>query len=345
MKYIKLGGTGLVVSKTAIGTVPIQRLDTADSVSLMRSAYEGGISYFDTSDNYTGSEEKLGAALKDVREKVIISTKVSTTGYEKAKEGIQQSLKRLNTSYIDIIQLHNPSVVPVENDPVSAYAALVEAKNQGYVRHIGFTNHDLQRAIEAAKSGLFETIQYPLNYLSGEKDEELIRLCAEKNIGLIAMKPFAGGMIKDPELTFMYFRAHENVVPIYGIQRMSELTVLLELEQNPPEPDEHMRQWIEQGRKNFAGLFCRGCDRCAKVCPQNIRVGYASRIGDFFYRNPVGKYLTYQWFEEMQRVPACTGCGECTRSCPFGLDLREAIQKNHAVFMDFWSRKEQYGVK
>ncbi len=146
-------------------------------------------------------------------------------------------------------------------------------------------------------------------------------------------------------LSDLYFRARENVVPIYGIQRMSELNILLELEESPPELDEHMRQWIELGKKNFGGLFCRGCDRCAGVCPQNIRVGYASRIGDFFYRSPVEKYLTYKWFEEMQRVPNCTGCGECIRHCPFGLDLREAMKKNYAVFMDFWSRKEKYGVK
>ncbi|GHV87210.1 aldo/keto reductase [Spirochaetia bacterium] len=344
MEFVTLGITGLRVSKTAIGTVPLQRLTEQEAARLMRSAYDGGITYFDSADAYTGSEYKLGLAVHDVRDKVVISTKASTADYAEALKRIEKSLRDLNTDYIDIIQLHNPKTLPDPNDRSGAYAALVEAKQKGQVRHIGFTTHDLERASAAARSGLFETVQYPLSYLSGEKDEELIALCREKNIGLIAMKPFAGGMIRNPALSFLYFRAHENVVPIYGIQRQSELEALLELERNPPALDAQMRLLLRKGRDEFEKLFCRGCDRCQAACPQGIRPGYAGRMGDFLYRNPPHKYLTASWHVEMLKVPSCTGCGACVKTCPFGVDLRGKMKESHEIFMDLWTRYKRAGI-
>jgi len=344
MKYVRMGSTGLTVSKTAIGTVPLQRLDVADAVKLMRNAYDAGITFFDSADNYVGSEAKLGIALAGVRSEVVISTKASTQKGNAVMAHIEKSLQDLKTDYIDIIQMHNPKILPDANDPDGAYAALVSARQKGYVRHIGFTSHDLQMAIRAAESGLFETVQYPLNYLSGEKDEELIRLCDQKGIGLIAMKPFAGGMIRNPTLTFMYFRSHENVVPIYGIQRQSELDILIELEEHTPAFDVNLRQLTEKGKAEFQSLFCRGCDRCLENCPQGIRPGYMGRIGDFLYRNPPYKYLTMEWYQQVLKIPSCIACGECVKSCPFGVDLRSRMKECYDVYMDLWSHKEDFGV-
>jgi len=336
MKMVELGKTGLKVSKTAIGTVPLQRLGFDESVRLLRECYEQGINFFDTSDNYGGSDEKVGAAFAG--RDVVIATKVSTEKYDAAKASIENSLKALRVEAIALVQLHNPK--QIDN---GALEAVQEAKRKGYVRHIGFTTHDLKRAMAAAQSGLFDTIQYPLNFLSGEKESELISLCNSLGMGLIAMKPFAGGMITEPAYSFAYFR-QRNVVPIYGIQRKSELDALIALENAPPNmEDETFRKQYEAERVRLAQQFCRGCDRCAGVCPAGIDVNYAGRIGDFFYRNPPSKYLKDDsWYNKMQYVKECTNCGKCVGVCPFGSDMRQPMKRSYEIFMQFWQRRKEY---
>ena len=340
MKYVRLGKSGLTVSKTAIGTVPLQRLSEDAAVSLVRKAYAGGITFYDTADNYSNSELRLGLALEPVRHAVVIATKVSVHGYDAAKKAIEQSLCNLRTDYIDLVQLHNPPAMPQNSDNNDAYAALRDAWQKGYIRAIGFTTHNQDLAEEAARSSLFSTIQYPLNYLSSDRDDSWIRACSDCNIGIIAMKPFAGGMIRDAELTFAYFRSREAVVPIYGIQRLSELQVLLELEANPPVMDALMQQRIRQNQKLLQPLFCRGCDRCASACPQGIRPGYMGRIGDFLYRNRTDLYLTAAWHQEVEKITSCTQCGRCVQICPNGCDLRKKMQESRAVFLDHWQRRQ-----
>ena len=342
MKYVRLGKTDLTVSKTAIGTVPIQRLSRGDAVKLMRSAFDGGINFFDTADNYEKSEEKLGYAFESNRHDIVISSKVSVTKYDDAMTHLTNSLRDLKTDYIDIMQLHNPKNVPDGALKDDALAALRDAKEKGYIRHIGYTSHDLQRATESVTGGNFETLQYPLNNLSGEKDDELLGLCAKNDVGVIAMKPFAGGMIRMPELPFLYFRSKENVVPIYGVQRQSELDALLEMENSDFEMDKFWEIRMEEYRKNYRKLFCRGCDRCLSACPQGIRPGYMGRIGDFLYRNAPPKYLSETWHKQVQDIPKCTGCGSCVAACPFGCDLREKMKESYDVFMSFWNEREKY---
>jgi len=339
---VELGETGLIVSKTAIGTVPLQRLGFEESIELLRECYEQGVNFFDTSDNYDGSDEKIGAAFAKTnlhkKPEVVIATKISTERYDEARVSIEKSLKASRTDCIAIAQLHNP-----KSYETGALEAAQEAKRKGYIRHIGFTTHDLERAMCAAKSGLFDTIQYPLNFLCGEKEEELISLCDKLGVGLIAMKPFAGGMITEPAFTFAYFR-QRNVVPIYGIQSKSELDALITLENAPPNmADKEFGKQYEMERERLAQQFCRGCDRCAGVCPAGIDVNYAGRIGDFFYRNPPSKYLKDDsWYKKMRCVLDCTNCGKCVGACPFSSDMRQAMKRSYEIFMDFWARRREY---
>jgi len=336
MKIVELGRTGLMVSKTAIGTVPLQRLGFDESVQLLHECHEQGINFFDTSDNYGGSDEKVGAALagKDV----VIATKISTENYDAAKASIEKSLKALQTEAIALVQLHNP-----DRYDTGALEAVQEAKRKGYIRHIGYTTHNLERAMVAAQSGLFDTIQYPLNFLSGGKEEGLISLCDRLGVGLIAMKPFAGGMITNPAFSFTFFR-QRNIVPIYGVQRKSELDALIALENAPPNMEnEAFQKQYEAERERLAPKFCRGCDNCAGVCPVGIDVNYAGRIGDFFYRNPPLKYLKDDsWYNKMQYVKGCINCGKCVGACPFGSDMRQSMKCSYEVFMDFWQKRGKY---
>ena len=168
MEKIRLGRTGLLVTKTAFGALPIQRISKADAVKLVRRACEAGINYFDTANMYTDSEEKLGEALHDVRQNVVISTKSGGGDKKTVQAHIEQSLRSLRTDYIDLFQFHNPAVLPDIHDPDGPFAAALEAKQKGYIRHIGITNHRLKVAHEAIESGNFETLQFPFCYLATE---------------------------------------------------------------------------------------------------------------------------------------------------------------------------------
>ena len=155
MKKIMLGKTGLMVTKTAMGCLPIQRISLEAAKKLLRKAYDNGINYFDTANMYTDSEEKIGAALHDVRQNIIISTKSGGTDYKTVTEHIELSLKRLQTDYIDLFQFHNPAVMPSPEDEKGAYAAALDAKKKGYIRHIGITNHLLKLAHQSIDSVLY----------------------------------------------------------------------------------------------------------------------------------------------------------------------------------------------
>ena len=141
MKKIRLGSTGLMVTKTSFGALPIQRTDKASAIRILHNAYDGGINYFDTARGYTDSEEKLGEAFSSVRHNIIISTKTHARTKEQMQKDLDLSLKNLKTDYIDIYQMHNAPAVPDPSDKNSVYAGIVEAKKQGKIRHIGITAH------------------------------------------------------------------------------------------------------------------------------------------------------------------------------------------------------------
>lgn len=336
MRKVTLGRTGLRVSKTAFGTVPMQRLPEKEAVDLVRMAYDGGITFFDTADNYTTSEARLGKAFAGMTDKIVIASKVSPHTYKEAKAHIENTLRTLNVDCIDLMQMHNPPRTYADHDGTTAYDAVLEYQKKGYIRHIGFTSHHLGTALAAVQSGLYETLQFPLNALSGPKDEALIAACKEKNMGVIAMKPFGGGIIKQASVTFTYFSAHPEIVPIYGIQRKSELAELLELEADPPKMDAYMKKQLRLMTESIGGHFCRGCGKCSKACPQGITVGSVNRMGDFLTRNTLSTYLIPEWYDEMQKIKTCLNCGRCADACPYGLDVRSQMHDSYEIFMDMW---------
>ena len=184
MEKIRLGRTNLMVTRTSFGCLPIQRISFADAGDILRKAYDNGINFFDTARSYSDSEEKIGAALADVRNDILIATKSMATDKKTLLEHLAISLRNLKTDHVDILQLHNPKVLPDPNDPNSTYAGLLEAREKGWVRFFGFTNHSLDNALAAADSGLYDTIQFPLNSLVSDQDLEIVRRCKEDNLGV-----------------------------------------------------------------------------------------------------------------------------------------------------------------
>jgi aryl-alcohol dehydrogenase-like predicted oxidoreductase len=337
VEKVKLGSTELVVTRSGFGALPIQRVDINEAVKILRTAFESGINFFDTARAYTDSEEKLGRALKDVRDKVIIATKSGATTRTGVINDLEASLSNLKTDYVDLLQLHNPIPLPDPNDPESAYAGLLEAQQKGMARFIGITSHRLDIAKAAVNSGLYKTMQYPLCYLSSKEDLELIGLCREANVGLIAMKPLCGGLLTNLRPAFTFFRQYDNVIPIWGIQRMSELEELLELEANPPTINAELEQIIEKDRAELSGQFCRCCGYCPP-CPVEIPIPMAARMHLLLRRMPWQPFLSDHWYQAMHKVEECTACGKCTEKCPYNLDPPTLMKRALAEYKAFYQK-------
>ena len=337
METVQLGRTGLRVTRTAFGVLPLQRTERAEAARILRRAFEAGINFYDTARAYSDSEEKIGFAFADVREHLILATKSGAHTRAGLLADLETSLRHLRTDHVDILQLHNPETLPDPADPESSCSGAVEAQRQGKTRFIGITNHGLERALAAAGSGLYDTVQFPLNTLSSERDLSLIERCREHDVGVIAMKALSGGLITQVRAAFAYLRQFPNVVPIWGVQRMRELEEILELDAEAPLLDAELRAVIERDRAELAGEFCRACGYCLP-CPADIPIPMAARMGLLLRRMPYRQFLSAEWQGKMRRIRDCTACGHCREHCPYGLDPPALLQKMLREYDEFCAR-------
>ena len=266
---VTLGSTGITVEKNSFGALPIQRISKEAAIGLLRKAYAAGVTFYDTARYYTDSEEKVGAAFEGMRDKIYIATKTGATTTEGFWKELHTSLEKLKTDYIDIYQFHNPAFCPKPGDGTGLYEAMLEAKDKGMIRHIGITNHRLNVAHEAIDSGLYETLQFPFCYLATDKDLELVQDCKKAGMGFIAMKALSGGLINNSAAAYAYLAQFDNVLPIWGVQRESELDEFLSYIDNPPVLTPALQAVIDHDREELQGEFCRGCGYCMP-CPAGI---------------------------------------------------------------------------
>lgn len=337
MVTVTLGKTGITVNKNGFGALPVQRVTTEDAVYLLQKAFYNGMTFFDTARFYTDSEKKLGEAFSHIRERLYIATKTAAATAEEFWKDLETSLGYLKTDYIDIYQFHNPSFCPKPGDGTGLYEAMLEAKRQGKIRHIGITNHRLAVAREAIESGLYETLQFPFCYLAADKDIELVRMCKEAGMGFIAMKGLSGGLITNSAAAYAFEAQYDNVLPIWGIQRERELDEFLSYIDNPPEMTPDIQELIERDKKMLSGDFCRGCGYCMP-CPAGIEINNCARMSLMLRRAPYKEYTTPQWQEKMKKIEGCLNCGHCKSKCPYGLDTPTLLKKNYEDFKDFVSK-------
>lgn len=328
METVTLGSTGITVNKNGFGALPIQRISTEDAAALARKAYDAGITFFDTARFYTDSEVKLGVAFEGMREKVYIATKTAAATPEEFWDQLQTSLSNLKTDYIDIYQFHNPAVCPKPGDGSGLYEAMLEAKAQGKIHHIGITNHRLTVAKEAIESGLYETLQFPFCYLATEKDIELVEACKKANMGFIAMKALSGGLITNSAAAYAFEAQYDNVLPIWGVQRESELDEFISYIDNPPVMNDELQAVIDQDREQLSGDFCRGCGYCMP-CPVGIEINNCARMSLLLRRSPSELQLTEDVQNKMKKIENCLHCNQCKRKCPYGLDTPTLLAKNY----------------
>ena len=326
MKTITLGNTGIKTPQNAFGALPIQRVDKEQAVKILRKAYDGGMIFFDTARGYTDSEEKLGAAFEGMRDKIYIATKAMPLNPEKLRADLETSLHNLKTDYIDLYQLHCVSQCYRPDDGTGMYEVLLEAKQQGKIRHIGITAHKIGVAEEIVESGLYETLQFPFSYLATDRDIALVKKCEENGMGFIAMKGLSGGLLTNADAC-MAFMSQYPVLPIWGIQRESELEEWLSFFHKDVSMTEELQAVIEKDRAELLGDFCRGCGYCAP-CSVDIIISQCARMSQLIRRSPSQGLLSEQWQKEMMKINECIDCGLCKERCPYELDIPALLRKN-----------------
>lgn len=328
MKMVTLGSTGIQVVQNGFGALPIQRDSKEVAVKIVRRAYEGGMRFFDTARAYSDSEEKVGEALNDVRDNLYIATKTMAQTPEEFWQQLETSLQLLKTDYIDIYQFHCANQVYAPGDGTGMYECMLEAKAQGKIRHIGITAHKIQIAFDAVESGLYETLQYPFSYLAAEREKELVAKCKEKNVGFIAMKGLAGGLINKSEAAMAFMTQYDNVLPIWGIQRETELEEWLSYMDNTPSMTGEIKEYIEREQKELSGEFCRGCGYCMP-CPKGIMINQCARMSLMLRRAPSASWLSENMQAEMKKIETCINCRKCVSKCPYALNTPELLKKNY----------------
>ena len=330
MKTIRLGKTGLKVSRVGFGSIPIQRPTEDEPIRVVQRCLDLGITFFDTANSYMTSEERIGKAIAGWRKQVVIATKTGAWDRATAEEHLELSLKRLNTDYIDLWQFHNVSTFEAYEQvlgPNGAMEAAQEALRAGKIRHIGITSHSMDVALKAVPSGHFETIQFPFNFVTHEPAQELVPLAQKHELGFIAMKPMAGGLLDDANLAIKYLLQFENVVPDPVIEKIEEIEEIVDIVNGAWELTFEECQELERIRAQVGTRFCQRCEYC-QPCPQGVRIPIIVLFRSFWRRLPAERLFTGWVAEAIESARHCVQCGECEEKCPYRLPIREMLVEN-----------------
>lgn len=329
MKERRLGRTGIRVNRVGFGGIPIQRVSEEDAIRVVRRAHELGVNFFDTARAYTTSEARIGEALKDVRDEVYLATKSVHRDKEGLLKDLETSLRNLQTSWIDVYQLHMISKKQGwerVTGPGGALEGLYEAKEAGKISHLGITSHNPELLMEIVREDVFETVMIPYNYLTPRPADGLLPLCSELDVGTIAMKPFGGGALRNVNAALRYVLATEDVdVVVPGMKSTAEVEENLAVGSGDLTLSPEDLSLIEEDRRELGDQFCRACDYC-RPCPQGIPISFVLRAEDQFLRlTGWTARLQRQIPEVAAKVADCIRCGECEEKCPYHLPIRELL--------------------
>ena len=333
MQTRTLGNTGLTTSAVGFGGIPIIRLGRDEAAALLRHAVERGITFFDTANRYMDSEEKMGLAFAGIRDKVVIATKTGMRGAKEALEELELSLTRLKTDYIDLYQPHqvsNPEEFAALMGPGGAMDALVKAREQGKIRHIGITSHSLEMARKLVATGLFATIQFPYNIVETEAAAELFPEALARNMGILVMKPFAGGMLDDGDLALRFLRRQPDLLVLAGCDTAEQVDQAVDVFSGESVWTEADAAKAEGYRQELGSRFCRRCEYC-QPCPQGVRITYAMMYRVVAKRMSPAKAVNFAG-ATMETVRQCVDCGECATRCPYNLPIPEMLREYLALY-------------
>jgi predicted aldo/keto reductase-like oxidoreductase len=335
MEKVRFGKTGLMVSKVALGGIPIMRITKAEAAALVREAISLGINFIDTAHGYSDSEEKIGEGIRGIRrEDLIIASKSPANDKKLFNEQLDLSLKRLGVDYIDIYQLHNIGSEAKRDAvfaPGGAYEGMEEAVRAGKIRFPAFSSHSFPLALEIMKGGKFAVVQLPFNYIDHTAEDEAIPLAKKLDMGFIAMKPMGGGLLDNAELSFRYLLQYDNIVADPGIEKIEEIREIAAIIKRKPALTGEDRQEIEKQRLEFGPSWCHRCDYC-QPCPQQIAISSVLCARSAFKRMTAERARSMVG-PAIEKARTCLECGVCMTRCPYKLEI-PALLKERIAYWD-----------
>jgi predicted aldo/keto reductase-like oxidoreductase len=333
MEKVRLGKTNLIVTRMGWGGIPIQRVGEHEAVSVIRAVVEMGVDLLDTARAYSNSEHRIGLALQRIHRPVILSSKslVRTT---KIYDDVHESLKQMMVRKVNIYHLHGVSSFEDYSKVMAlggAYEGLKRAQDEGLIDHIGMTSHNLNVLERAIDDGHFEVIMACYSFLEPEAAERVFPLAKGKDIGVLAMKPFSGGVIEEvrPALRFVLSKA--DIVPIPGSETLEKAHENWKIFTESYSLTEEDKERIEVVKKEFNRQFCRRCDYC-QPCTEKINIQHILGLKSFIKRSGPN-VAEIGWMKELiQKARNCSECGECLERCPYQLPIPDLIKENLAWY-------------
>ncbi len=332
----KLGNSGLTVSEVGFGGIPVTRLSPEEAVRLVRHAFSLGFTFFDTANLYGDSEAKLGRALEPIREQVVIASKTRARDAETAARHLAQSLDTLRTGYLDLYQLHNisePDALDKIMAPGGAWEVILEAREEGKIKAVGFSSHNPDTAVAACATGRFSTVQFAFNFVEHDSYEKVFAAARERGMGMLAMKPLGGGLLGRADLCFGFLQQHPEVVPIPGLQALAEAEEIAELYENKRPLSDEDWQAIEAVRSELGTRFCHRCEYCMP-CEQEVAIPYAMLFKSQRLRFPP-EMVEKMSGQAMATVENCIACGQCEEKCPYDLPIPEMLRDYYDQYQRF----------
>ena len=333
MEKVRLGRTNLIVTKLGWGGIPIQRVGEREAVSVIQAVVEMGVDLLDTARAYTNSEHRVGLALQRTDRPVILSSKslIRTT---KIYNDVQETLKQMKVKKVNIYHLH--SVSNFEDyervlAPGGAYEGLKRARDEGLIDHIGLTSHNLNVLERAIEDGHFEVIMACYSFLEPEAAKKVFPLAKEKDVGVLAMKPYSGGVIEEAGPALRFSLSTPNIIPIPGSETLERARENWKIFTEGYSLTEKDKEQIEVLKKEFDRQFCRRCDYC-QPCTEKINIQFVVGLKSVIKRfgphaHEVG------WMKDLiEKARNCSECGECLPRCPYQLPIPDLIKENLAWF-------------
>lgn len=330
MRKIVLGKTGLEVSAVGFGGIPIQRVSDDEAVEAIHRAMGLGVNFIDTAAGYGDSQKKIGKAIRGKRDGLVIATKTPAGDRDGAMSDIEQALREMGCETIDLLQFHGVSSREKWERilaPGGAGEAFLEAREKGWVRHIGVTSHSLELSLELVDEELFETLQFPFNLVTSEPAEALIPKVRRLGKGFIVMKPLCGGQYDDANLAFKYLNAYPDLVPIPGVEMPEQIEEICSIVAGGQTLAGEEKARAEQIAAELGKEFCRRCGYC-EPCPQGVPIRTAMILDGFLSRFPERRLVDGPVSQVAEKVPQCTRCGTCETKCPYDLRIIEKIHES-----------------
>ena len=333
MRYQQLGNTGLVVSELGFGGIPILRLESSAAERIVSHAFEKGITFYDTANAYRDSEEKMGRAFAGMRNKVVLATKTMRRDGPGALEQLELSLKRLQTEYIDLFQLHQvaqENVWQTITAPGGALEVLQKAKKAGKIRFLGVTSHSRPMAIKLIQTGLFSTVQFPFNFIEEAASTDLHPEARRLGMGILVMKPFAGGVIDNATVAFKFLRQFPDALPLPGFDSLEAVDEVVSFYDNPNQVSPEDEAMMDTYRRELGQQFCRRCEYC-QPCPQGVMITPA--MGYQVVARRMSPAVSVDFSRAaMETVPKCIDCGVCLQRCPYNLPIPTMLKKHYSMW-------------